>query len=186
MVVLYRAVVLGDEARFYEEAAMSNVIPFNYQGQPVRFNSDGWINATDVAKRFGKRPAEWMRLPDTQKYMEALARHLNVRESHLLIRTERGRSGGTWLHPKLAVTFARWLDVDFAVWCDLHIDALLRGELTEKQQFDRAYKRLADAKEIASLSGRELAKFRWSKPRLVGEVEYWREQLQLTLGLDAA
>lgn len=41
----------------------SNVIPFHYQGKAVRFNSDGWINATDVAKRFGKRPVDWLRLP---------------------------------------------------------------------------------------------------------------------------
>jgi hypothetical protein len=26
--------------------------------------------------------------------------------------------GGTWLHPKLAVRFAQWLDPKFAVWCD--------------------------------------------------------------------
>lgn len=165
---------------------MNNVIPFNYRGQAVRFNSEGWINATDVAKRFGKKPAEWMRLADTENYMAALARHLNVGESHLLIRTAKGRAGGTWLHPKLAVSFARWLDVDFAVWADLHIDALLRGELNEKQQFDRACKALDDAQQVASLSGKQLAKFRWKKPVLQHQVEYWRDQLQLTLGLDAA
>lgn len=165
---------------------MNSVIPFHYQGEPVRFNSDGWINATDVAKRYGKKPAEWIRLPDTQKYMEALARHLNVGESHLLIRTEKGRRGGTWLHSKLAVMFARWLDVDFAVWCDLHIDALLRGELNEKQQFDRACKRLDDARDVASLGGKELAAWRWRKPGLERDVDHWRNQLQMTLGLDVA
>lgn len=165
---------------------MNNVIPFNYQGQAVRFSGEGWINATDVAKRFGKKPAEWLRLPDTAKYMDALARHLNVGESHLLTRSSKGRSGGTWLHPKLAVSFARWLDVDFAVWCDLHIDALLHGGLNEKQQFERACKILGDAQKVASHSGKELAKFRWKKPGLVHQVEYWRDQLQLTLGLDVA
>jgi len=165
---------------------MNNVIPFHYEGQAVRFNSEGWINATDVAKRFSKKPAEWLRLPDTAKYMDALSKHLNVGESHPLTRTTKGRSGSTWLHPKLAVSFARWLDVDFAVWCDLHIDALLRGDLNEKQQFDRACKMLGDAQAVASLSGKELAKFRWKKPGLVHQVEYWRDQLQLTLGLDAA
>ncbi len=164
----------------------SNVIPFHYQGQAVRFNSEGWINATDVAKRYGKKPAEWLRLPESVKYMDALARHLNVGESHLLVRSTKGRSGGTWLHPKLAVSFARWLDVDFAVWCDLHIDALLRGELNEKQQFDLACRALDGAKEVASLSGRELARWRNKKPGLVHQVEYWRDQLQMTLGLDAA
>lgn len=171
---------------------MSNVIPFHYQGQPVRFNSEGWINATDVAKRFSKKPAKWLELPSTKNYMAALARHLghivDVQKSDFkLVEASRVRGqAGTWLHPKLAVAFARWLDDDFAVWCDLHIDALLRGELNEKQQFDRACKALSDASDIASLSGKELAKFRWRKPGLIAQVEHWREQLQMTLGLEAA
>jgi len=170
---------------------MNNVVPFHYQGQPVRFNSDGWINATDVSKRFGKRPNDWIALPSTAQYIEALNRHLfgDTGESgndKLIVSRRGGREQGTWLHPKLAVAFARWLDVDFAVWCDLHIDALLRGELTEKQQFDRACKALSDATDIASLSGSELAKFRWRKPGLIAQVEHWREQLQMTLGLEAA
>jgi len=36
---------------------------------------------------------------------------------------------GTYLHPKLAVFFARWLDVRFAVWCDLMIDNILHGNI---------------------------------------------------------
>lgn len=34
---------------------MNNVIPLNFQGQLVRFNSDGWINATEAAAQFGNR-----------------------------------------------------------------------------------------------------------------------------------
>ncbi|MDT4861502.1 KilA-N domain protein [compost metagenome] len=171
---------------------MNNVIPFHYQGQAVRFNSDGWINATDVAKRYGKRPVDWLRLPASQSYMAALARALgldsDVGKSHfgLVIAERGGKVQGTWLHPKLAVAFARWLDDEFAVWCDLHIDALLRGELNEKQQFDRACKALADGQQVASLSGQKLAKWRWQKPGLEHQVEHWKHQLQLTLGLDAA
>ncbi|MCI8210782.1 DNA-binding protein [Pseudomonas sp. S25] len=170
----------------------SAIIPFAYEGQPVRFNSDGWINATDVAKWFGKKPAEWVRLPASERYIAALAKalHIEVKEglSHFgLIATDRGgRTPGTWLHPKLAVAFARWLDDDFAVWCDLHIDALIHGELNEKQNFERACRALDSAQKVASLSGKELAAFRWKKPRLVHEVDYWRDQLQMTLGLDAA
>ncbi|WP_070086170.1 MULTISPECIES: KilA-N domain-containing protein [unclassified Pseudomonas] len=170
----------------------SNVIPFHYQGQAVRFKGEGWINATDVAKRFGKRPAHWLELPSTKSYMNALRKHLgagfDVGKSDLkLVESSKVRGkAGTWLHPKLAVAFARWLDDDFAVWCDLHIDALLRGDLNEKQQFDRACRALDDAKAVASLSGRELARWRNKKPTLEHQVEYWRDQLQMTLGLDAA
>ena len=165
---------------------MSVVIPFHYQGEPVRFNSAGWINATDIASSHGLRLDNWLRNKETEAYIEALARHLNASDSRDLIRGQRGRGGGTWLHPKLAVAFARWISPDFAVWADLHIDALMRGELTEKQQFDRACKRLSDARDIASLSGRELAKFRWAKPALERDVDHWRNQLQMTLGLDVA
>ncbi|MCO8164794.1 KilA-N domain-containing protein [Pseudomonas sp. 21LCFQ010] len=164
----------------------SNVIPFHYQGQPVRFNSDGWINATDVASRFGKRPVDWLKQAETKQYLAVLAEALNC-DAESLLETRRGRhQGGTWLHPKLAVAFARWLDLKFAVWADLHIDALLRGELNEKQQFDLACKALDDGKDIASLSGRELAKWKQKKPGLEYQVAYWRDQLQMTLGLDAA
>ncbi|WP_395701220.1 KilA-N domain-containing protein [Aquabacterium sp.] len=94
----------------------------------VEFTADAWFNATTVAARFGKRPAEWLRLPETQRYLDALCRRAEVGKSHFA-RTARGGAAGragTWLHPKLAVPFARWLDVDFAVWCDEQIDALLR------------------------------------------------------------
>lgn len=163
---------------------MNSVIPFHYQGQAVRFNTDGWINATDVAGRYEKRVDHWLANAETKQYIQALAEALNTRDSGDLILTKRGRGGGTWLHPKLAVAFARWLDVKFAVWADLHIDALLHGELNERQQFERACRALNDARKLASLGGKELASWRWKKPGLECQVDHWREQLQMTLGLD--
>jgi hypothetical protein len=171
---------------------MSNVIPFRYRGQPVRFNADGWLNATEAAKHFGKKPAKWLELPSTQSYMAALASALglasNVRNSDFgLVRSQRGgKTPGTWLHPKLAVAFARWLSDEFAVWCDLQIDALIHGDVPAQQQFNRACKALADGHAAASISGQKLAEWRWRKPGLAREVEHWREQLQMTLALDAS
>lgn len=31
------------------------------------------------------------------------------------------------MHPKLAIMFARWISVDFAIWCDEQIDAIVHG-----------------------------------------------------------
>lgn len=109
----------------------TKVIPFEYQGQPVQFSTDGWINATEVASRFGKEPHEWLRLPETVTYLEAMAKSGKIPD---LVKTRRGRKGGTWLHPKLAVAFARWLSPDFAVWCDEQIDHLIRGGGQQWQQ----------------------------------------------------
>lgn len=92
---------------------MSNIVPFDYEGHPVQLSADGWLNATAISKKFGKRPSHWLALPTTSEYLEALAKRLCVGSSDTLIRRKMGRNGGVWLHPKLAVAFARWLSADF-------------------------------------------------------------------------
>ncbi|HCG3427099.1 KilA-N domain-containing protein [Acinetobacter baumannii] len=103
---------------------MKGLIISQYNGQELSFNEHGWFNATQAASKFNKSVHEWVRLPDTQKYMEALMRKYGKIP---YLKTKRGNNGGTWLHPKLAVRFAQWLDIDFALWCDEQIDHLLRG-----------------------------------------------------------
>ena len=102
---------------------MSKLIQADFDGQVMQFNSDGWFNATAAAEKFGKRVGDWIDLPSTKEYMEKL----NTRYSGILMNAKRGKNGGTWLHPKLAVSFARWLSVDFAIWCDEQINIIIRG-----------------------------------------------------------
>ena len=103
-----------------------------------------------------------------------------------MVRSKACANGGTWLHPKLAIVFARWLNTKFAVWCDLKIEAILHGGMSAREQLDRAYKALDDRKSQASQDGKGLSSWRWDKPPLEQSVEYWLGQVQLTLGLDAA
>src|SRR3546814_8038335 len=91
---------------------MSNIITKSYECMQVDFTGEAWFNATSVAARFGKRVDVWLKTQETQEYIAALARALNSTKRCELIRTSRGRLGGTWLHPKLGVMFARWLDVN--------------------------------------------------------------------------
>ena len=105
----------------------ARIVPLVYEDQAVRFNSDGWINATEAAARFGKEPYEWLRLPDTERYLDGLKRRYGEIPYVKTSRARADRGGGTWLHPKLAVKFARWLSVDFEIWCDEKVDDLLRG-----------------------------------------------------------
>jgi len=103
---------------------MKGLITSQYNGKELSFNEQGWFNATQAAHKFNKSVHDWVRLPDTQKYMDALKRKYGKIP---YLKTKRGNNGGTWLHPKLAVRFAQWLDIDFALWCDEQIDQLLRG-----------------------------------------------------------
>ena len=113
-------------------------VTLDYQGVAVHATRDAWFNATEIAALFGKKPNEWLRLPDAARYIEALIQRetekmavSNAGKSRIskndYIKTKRGNAGGTWLHPKLAVAFARWCDMDFAIWCDEQIDEIIRG-----------------------------------------------------------
>lgn len=105
----------------------TNLVRLEYRGWRVPSTEDGWFNATLIADHFGKRLAFWLKTKETQAYIEAVMRHSNTSKRSDLIRAKRGNNGGTWLHPRLAVAFARWLDPDFAVWCDIQIEGLLKG-----------------------------------------------------------
>lgn len=107
---------------------MLSIVKAEYQGREVSITEDGWLNATQEAEKHGKRVADWLENQETKVYLSALAAHLNVPKERDLIRARRGRNGGTWLHPKLTVAFARWLSPDFAVWCDLLLDSLFQGK----------------------------------------------------------
>ena len=106
----------------------TKIIRIDFEGDAVAFNADGWINATQAAARFGKEPAQWLRLPDAIRYLEGLERTYGKITYVKTSRARADRGGGTWLHPKLAVKFARWLSVDFEIWCDEKVDDLLRGD----------------------------------------------------------
>jgi hypothetical protein len=110
---------------------MSKLITLAYDDMPVSFTGQGWFNATEVAKRFGKLATEWLRLPETVRYIAALESRYGKIPHVKTSRARSDRGGGTWMHPRLGVAFARWLDVDFAIWCDEQIDLILRGGLAD-------------------------------------------------------
>lgn len=106
----------------------ANIVTGSYQGLSVHFTEDAWFNATEAAERFGKRVQNWLDNQETKDYIAAMREFQNHSKESDLIRAKRGKNGGTWLHPRLAVAFARWLEPKFGVWCDVQIDALIRGK----------------------------------------------------------
>lgn len=93
----------------------------------VSFRSDAWFNATQVGRQFGKKPDNWLRNDDTKAYILAFSQMCDFEENQL-VSIKRGNpehGGGTWMHPKLGVAYARWLDPKFGVWCDLQVEKIL-------------------------------------------------------------
>ncbi|MDW0360810.1 KilA-N domain-containing protein [Halomonas venusta] len=192
---------------------MSNVIPLQYNGMPIRFDLDGWLNATDIAKKLGKEPTQWIRQSETVEYMvkRSLSLGINsVSETELqdirklqsnsslakskllrlakktgMVKIIAGRNGGTWLHPKMAVRFARWLSVDFEIWCDEQIESILNSGVSLRQQLDDAIEAVERQKERGSNAGRELAKHRYKMPPLKSRRDCLLAQVQLNLEVTA-
>ncbi|WP_052370527.1 KilA-N domain-containing protein [Chromobacterium haemolyticum] len=114
------------------------VLAKSFNGVAFEFRKDGYFNMTKAAKAYGKRLDEFWRYDQTQDYVMALAESLNLSPREFTgakkvltdVVVGKGKAQGTWAHPKLAVFFARWLDVKFAVWCDSVIDSLLQGSTT--------------------------------------------------------
>ncbi|MDT0500315.1 MULTISPECIES: KilA-N domain-containing protein [unclassified Halomonas] len=96
---------------------MSNQLIYReYNGFVFTFREDGYFNMTKAAKAIGKNVNEFLRLPSTSEYLDALYGIIPDKD---LVDVKRG-SGllphvGTWGHSKLAVFFARWLDPKFTV-----------------------------------------------------------------------
>lgn len=106
----------------------AELIESNYNGIVIQFNNNAWFNATEAAQKFDKRPADWLKQEGTKEYISALARNLRS-DPESLLKTRKGKGkNGTWFHPRLAVSFARWLNPDFGIWCDLQIDDIIRGK----------------------------------------------------------
>lgn len=89
---------------------------------PVTFrNKDGYtmVNATQMAKGFGKQPTEWLRLAATAEYRRKLVDCGESTNFDSQVITMRGRAyGATWIEKSLAMEFARWLSPDFSMWCN--------------------------------------------------------------------
>lgn len=114
---------------------MSDIIKAEFQGYMMSFNNDGWFDATTAAAKFGKRPVDWLKQVETDAYISALCKKYEVTKTHF-VKTKKGgdvSTQGTWFHPKLGVIFARWLHLDFAIWCDEQIDNLIHQQLDHKK-----------------------------------------------------
>ncbi len=116
----------GQQASATSNVPTTALITRDFNGSPIVFRADGWFNMTKAAQHFDKRLDKFFGTEETRLYLEELER-VNPTKKGEYLEANRGRYGGTWAHPKLAVFFARWLDVRFSVWCDAVIEDILKG-----------------------------------------------------------
>lgn len=92
-----------------------------------------FFNATLIAAQFGKKPSDWLKTEQSRAYCDLISQRENVRFENLVRTTHGGKYKGTWLHKKLALSFARWCSVEFEYDLDKWIESRVEEEHQRKQ-----------------------------------------------------
>ena len=152
------------------------ITQLDYQGFLVPMgtsrNKDLWINVTEITRKYGKEPYDWLKQKQTQEYIERLIRRANEKSKPIqnrnapesepipdrytindFVKTLKGNSTkfqqGTWIHRKLIIMYARWLDIDFAIWCDEQIETLLtKGTVSLPENKINFLKNVLDSESV--------------------------------------
>lgn len=109
---------------------------FIYEGSPVTFQigEATMVNATEMAKPFGKQPVFWLNNQYTKGFLEEMSKLRNLSLADLVRVTKGGNAPGTWFHEDVALEFARWLSPQFAIWCNDRIKELMKYGVTATPQ----------------------------------------------------
>lgn len=106
---------------------------FNYQNEAISFKSENgttYINATEMAKPFGKQPAFWLRTDQAKKIIAAISTMQICKVESLLQVVNGGEARGTWMHEDVALVFSQWLSPEFYLWCNDRIKELMKHGMT--------------------------------------------------------
>lgn len=107
---------------------------FNYNGTDITFASDEnglMVNATEMAKPFGKQPSDWTKTKSAQEFISSLSAVRKIVVTDLIHVKQGGNTiQGTWMHEDVAIEFARWLAPTFAIWCNDRMKELLKYGMT--------------------------------------------------------
>lgn len=102
---------------------------FRYNGSPITFQQGDsvMVNATQMAKPFGKLPKDWIKTKQAEELIASVSSNRNILPFELVhvIQGAPETGGGTWLHEDLALIFAQWLSPQFYLWCNDRVKELL-------------------------------------------------------------
>jgi hypothetical protein len=114
---------------------------FLFNNQPIEFENWGalLINATQMAKPFGKTPEDWLKLPKTKKLINETREFVDsenflampVVTTLTLWHEKDVKTESILMHEELAFEFAKWLSPELTDWCRKKSQELCRPYLPE-------------------------------------------------------
>lgn len=117
------------------------------------------VNATEMAKPFGKEPKDFLRLEGTKRFINHQLKKENIVADVPRYIAENiyfsKNKLGTFMARKLALKFAAWLDVEFEDWIFDTIDELIFGNY--KKHYENPIRQKQLEMEINELKSQMLA-----------------------------
>ena len=153
---------------------------FAYDGANVTFarkDSITMVNATEMAKSFGKVPKDWLRTKQSKGFIASLSAVRQISPTELVVVQQGNFSDyeqGTWMHEDVAMEFARWLAPEFAIWCNDRIKELLTVGMTATQPTLEA---MLDNPDLIISLATKLKHQREENERLLSENKQQAEQV---------
>ena len=175
------------------QAGQTAIVTFDYEGTPVSFSKgEGvMINATEMAKPFGKMTKDWLVNQSTKDYLNTLSAVRGIPLSQL-VEVRKGNSSkftqGTWMHEDVAMEFARWLSPAFAIWTNDRIKELLKEGVATVSDDDEIIanamavlqRRLEDKQRRLQMAESQIAEQQREIETLSPMAQYTKDVLQST------
>ncbi|MGL5075080.1 MAG: KilA-N domain-containing protein [Waterburya sp.] len=140
-------------------AQMNNISLLSYNGQQIsQRGSDGFVNATEMAKANDVRIDKYLENESTKQYLKALQQSIspeNGENVELIVVCGFGSQKATWMHPLAAIHFAQWISPEFHVWCNQHIKTLIEMGTTSIEPVNPLDALIAGLQELKAVQERQ-------------------------------
>ena len=148
------------DAYFINGTAYINATSLYQKFDKPQSTFDSW--KTDVLLPYAKRLIELGKFAKPEFPVTADTQLVTLEEVIIVKRGGKPQEQGTWFHPRLGIVFARWLDLDFEIWCDEQIaELLMTGKVELKPEDQEWIDHATDVYEDCPDGGRKsMAKIR--------------------------
>lgn len=159
----------------------------------VRQADNCLVNLTLMAKAFGKKPIDWLKLDSTKEYLTALNSLIHSRGENLhhgseliIVRQGGNTEQGTWCTDyRVAMRFAQWLSPKFSVKVDDILVKIARGEvfLTPSATLALGGRQWVDCETYCRLRGKSVLSFYGLLGNHPKEFTFWQGVWYVSLDL---
>ncbi|WP_110952998.1 KilA-N domain-containing protein [Anaerosinus massiliensis] len=123
---------------------MTNLQPLEFNSTKIRVDDKDRVSMTDLWKASGKNPNQqvrfWISQEASQEFIKTLVKAENSTVNTVL-NTKRGRTGGTFAHPQIALAYAKYLSPELHMYVNQVFFERLEEDANPELGISRSHER---------------------------------------------